>query len=392
MRYLLFNPENDLALAQGESHYNPPAPILSFASDLDLLPLWYADDDEVVLTNRSIPSDWMMHVRKSLGVNNRWMTMEEYWRTSHSADSLRPWGWNYSLYHSWCTKGKSEQSIDTLHIRRLSSRENVIPLLNDPAIRSTLPNEFQMPEKLSSLSDVRHFVLSHPKAVLKSPWSSSGKGLCWTQGEWTTVQERWTESLLKKQGFVMGEHAYEKEEDFAIEFCSVDGCIRFVGYSLFVTENGKYKCNRLESDERLEQHLTQYVPQESFRYLQQRLVAYFTQTVAPHYQGYFGVDMMVCRLSEGGFFVHPCVEINLRMNMGVVAHHIYERHVAPASVGEYYVKSFPASADLRAFCEEMESAYPVEIREGRVCSGFLPLTFYDHESMTLAYIFVRKMC
>ena len=38
------------------------------------------------------------------------------------------------------------------------------------------------------------------------------------------------------------------------------------------------------------------------------------------YAGAFGIDMMVVRRDDGdGFWLHPCVEINLRRTMGHVA-------------------------------------------------------------------------
>jgi len=36
------------------------------------------------------------------------------------------------------------------------------------------------------------------------------------------------------------------------------------------------------------------------------------------YRGPFGLDMMVVK-GDGGFLLHPCVEINLRRTMGHVA-------------------------------------------------------------------------
>ena len=48
--------------------------------------------------------------------------------------------------------------------------------------------------------------------------------------------------------------------------------------------------------------------------------------------------MMICRFPENEkpfFRIHPCVEINLRMNMGVVARFLYDRYVRSDSTGRF---------------------------------------------------------
>lgn len=52
--------------------------------------------------------------------------------------------------------------------------------------------------------------------------------------------------------------------------------------------------------------------------------------------------MMICRFPENEklfFRIHPCVEINLRMNMGVVARFLYDRYVRSDSTGRFVIDS-----------------------------------------------------
>ncbi len=49
-----------------------------------------------------------------------------------------------------------------------------------------------------------------------------------------------------------------------------------------------------------------------------------TSLLDSRYCGYMGVDMMVVRRGDG-FALVPCVELNLRMTMGVVAMKVAER-------------------------------------------------------------------
>ena len=389
MVFLLFNPENDLALAQGNHHYCPPKNIVAFSDDLDILPLWYAEKNDVVLTRKPTGSHWLDNVREELSLCKSVVSVDEYWKISSPEDELNPWGWNSTLFQEWTTKGKSLQRVDCAKIRELSSREQVIPTLQNLKDGQLLPVDFVFPQKLESKNDLRLFVESNRRAILKSPWSSSGKGLCWTSGEWTYAIERWADKLLRNQGFVMGEKAYDKVLDFAMEFYAEKDSVSFAGYSLFKTENGRYKCNLLDSDDSLENRLTNYVPRTNLREVQEKLTDYFASSIAPYYQGYFGVDMMICS-SEANFFVHPCVEINLRMNMGVVSHILNERYLSDSSAGEYYVKSFASQEELRNYCRACEECYPLRMEGNRIVEGFLPLTNYEKAMTTVAFLFVRK--
>ena len=70
----IFNPENDMALADGGSGYTAPATIRQMRDELHWLPLWWAKDDDLV---------WNGEDR---------ITLSE-------GDEIRPWGWSAALVH-----------------------------------------------------------------------------------------------------------------------------------------------------------------------------------------------------------------------------------------------------------------------------------------------------
>ena len=73
-----------------------------------------------------------------------------------------------------------------------------------------------------------------------------------------------------------------------------------------------------------ERNLLEYIPVEEIYKLRDRLEQELSLRFGTIYNGYLGVDMMICRFPGSPVYrIHPCVEINLRMNMGVVARHIY---------------------------------------------------------------------
>ena len=101
--------------------------------------------------------------------------------------------------------------------------------------------------------------------------------------------------------------------------------------------------------------------------------------------------MMICRFPENEkpfFRIHPCVEINLRMNMGVVARFLYDHYVHPGSIGRFVIDYHPSEGEALQEHERMSATYPLEIREGRVYSGYLPLVPVHRRSCYRAWIWV----
>ena len=101
--------------------------------------------------------------------------------------------------------------------------------------------------------------------------------------------------------------------------------------------------------------------------------------------------MMICRFPENEkpvFRIHPCVEINLRMNMGVVARFLYDRYVHSGSIGRFVIDYHPSEGEALQEHERMSATYPLKIREGRVYSGYLPLVPVHRRSCYRAWIWV----
>ena len=196
----------------------------------------------------------------------------------------------------------------------------------------------------------------------------------------------------------MVEPLYNKVKDFAMEFyASGDGSpLSFVGYSSFVTDaNGSYEGNLLMTDEEIECELGTYVSREALHSVRAMLQELIGERIGTDYRGYIGVDMMICHVKRENqkrdMCLHPCVEINLRMNMGVVAHIFYERYVAKGCKGRFVVDYYPTPDALReAHVRRMEEA-PLQLSpEGRICKGYLPLTPIGRETQYLVWVLVSE--
>jgi hypothetical protein len=58
------------------------------------------------------------------------------------------------------------------------------------------------------------------------------------------------------------------------------------------------------------------------------------------YTGYIGIDLFFYRDGES-LRLHPCVEINLRTTMGVLAHFAYEQYVPDGRKGVFRLERGP---------------------------------------------------
>lgn len=377
MVYHYFNPENDLALGQGGEGYNPPRSAIALATDLSTLPIWFANPGEAVLTRKQVPNDWHADVFAQLGIFPEWSLFDERKNHLTMTDRLKPWGWNGSLLREWNKYAPCKMEVDVEKLRMLSHRRFAIETAEALRQQGLIPTTCELPIEGVDISRIRDFVERHSRVVLKSPWSCSGKGLRWCNGVWDANTEAWCTNILKRQGSLICEVAHRKMVDFAMEFLSDESGVRFVGYSLFsADEMGTYRSNLLWSNDRIAAYLETYVEKSSLTKVHQFLEQYFSHRIQPYYQGYFGVDMLVAE-REGGSWLYPCVEVNLRMNMGVCARIITDRYIHPDSVGEYMIYANRSSEELKRMFDELACNHPLLIDEGKIVSGFLPLTYVD---------------
>ena len=173
-------------------------------------------------------------------------------------------------------------------------------------------------------------------------------------------------------------------------FSNGKGKVRFIGYSLFETDKrGIYKENLLATDDDILGKLSAYVPASVFRLLCRRLTIELAHTIG-EYEGYLGVDMMICRtpLAKTGYAIHPCVEINLRMNMGVVARMVYDRYVCDRVQGRYIIEYYTSLGEAEQADRSLRLQHPLLIEEGRIKSGYLSLTPIGQQTAYQAYILI----
>ena len=376
----IFNPDHDLALAHGANHYVSPTSAVKFAVDAALLPLWLFDDARAFTTAPSLP-DAFRDVADCCGVP---LQVTASWPEAARCDRVLPWGWNHNLARSLQKNGVPTALLPTgpqlEKIRQLSHRRLSRQAMQ--FLQERIPNTAERPlpaTELTSIEEVEHFVSQHGEVVLKMPWSGSGRGLRFIKGAMTTHQRGWAAQSIRKYGCVMGELYYAVVQDFAMEFDLSESPF-FCGYSLFTTRHGAYQENLLLSDSMIEERLSAYVKPSFIHSVREALEEFLAFHVAPYYQGVVGVDMFVYQ-KDGKYCLHPAVELNLRLTMGLAASLFYRRHVREGGVGRWRLRFLPAPNALLEEDAALRARYPLRVEQGRVVAGYLSLTpvFADTE-------------
>lgn len=382
----LFNPDNDLALANFSTNYTPPASALKIAVDLALLPAWFAPDGEKVIAEGKLDEDFLSSVKAVLPIKSSLISFDEI-GTMPDNEKIIPWGWNPALRKKLMDMGVREEKMPSMNdlklLQQYSSRQNAVKMLRElKLLRNDFCGESHFFENVEELLN---YLPTEINSVLKMPNSGSGKGLVWIQGNITDKQTDWAKRVIREQGGVIAEPVFNKTQDFAMEFFVENGKADFTGYSLFKSAaSGAYMGNFLLSDNDIEKTLSKFVSAETLHWLQQfylkKLPEYF-----PQYSGYIGVDMMICPS-----LVQPCVEMNLRMNMGMVARIFHDRFVHAASLGKFVVDFFKKQGEALAFQQKMQKDFPLTVEDGKIVSGFLNLTPVSWETKYVVWVLLNN--
>ena len=288
----IFNPEHDLCIANGDENFVPPRSAVGFAKEnIDL--------------------------------------SEHLKRSNKQRRQIIPWGWNHSLKKRLINEGidpatlPSEEELQ--FIRTHSRREFALDVHSRLNCRTSQVIDPDYRIVATSVSEIETFISANSSAVLKSPLSGSGKGIRFVRAKLSESDEGWCRRTLAKQGSVIVERRFDIIKECAMLFeCHHEG-IDFIGYSLFESRNGAYSKNILASNEDIEDMIAEYIPRDTLIAIREDLTAILADSLVGHYEGFLGVDQMICQADSPVFI--PVSEINLRMTMGLIARNQYEEKI-----------------------------------------------------------------
>ena len=285
----IFNPEHDLCIANGDENFVPPRSAVGYAKEnIDL--------------------------------------SEHLKRPNKQRRQIIPWGWNHSLKKRLINEGIDPDTLpseeELQFIRTHSRREFALDVHSRLSCKDLQVIEPDYRTVATSVSEIEGFISANGSVVLKSPLSGSGKGIRFVRESLSESDEGWCRRTLDKQGSVIVERRFEILKECAMLFeCHHDG-IDFIGYSLFESRNGAYSRNILASNEEIEDIIAEYIPRDTLIAIRENLTAILADTLVGHYEGFLGVDQIICQ-TDSPIFI-PVSEINLRMTMGLIARNQHE--------------------------------------------------------------------
>lgn len=346
----LFYPSHDIALGNGVKHFNPPYAALRLQEDLAALSqIWQRRDDS-------------MHPI--------------------------PWGWDYDtrsyLNKEFKIKQKelpTDEELETL--RQLSSRKTTIDIISKLHSYSEEFRHVSLPVYIDKEEILIDYLANNENFVLKTPWSSSGRGLSISKVISKETMLKHGVATIRKMGGIITERWYEKIQDFAMLFYVGRNDVEFVGYSLFDNdEQGTYRSGKLMSNDMIEASLpaTCEIAKTALTDILREIFAPVMNK--PWEVGYIGVDMMIVEGTEESqpdFFVHPCVEMNLRCTMGVVARRLFDSNYNEDVTGDFFITPAMDKERLLELDKNLRSTYKDNYRR---------LTEIGEETMFMAYAIV----
>lgn len=436
MNLYLFNPDNDLALANNDDNYRSPASARKMGSDLTPLMGWIAGDGDFLLfpENTTWQPDMPLYPDlKSCSLpelheefekdQKRWLNIQHngsipqpknhtqkenpikffnsitkhlYGNDLLKPNKIIPWGWNPSLVRQLTNAGIDTSLLPSSkvleEIKHVSHRSQSVKALR--FIRNNASEELKnilcgKSYEIFSEKELKQLIETPGKEwLLKAPLSGSGRGLIRSMGHYKHPVSGWCKNTLEMQGSVILEPYYNKVCDFAMEFRTLENCtIHFAGYSLFETNaHGSYTRNILMTDKAITSLICNYGFKEQYlKELQHILSQILSKITKDVYQGWLGVDMMIC-MENGHYRIHPCVEINARFTMGVFSRLFYDRYITPGVKGSFGIRFSPKNGALLQYAAEAFHKNPLRICNNRFTSGWLALTPVTENTRFLAEV------
>lgn len=395
MKIKYFNPGHETAVNNASPYYTPPANIAAMQEELSFLPAWYADREDKVLVD-SKNEVYYSYLTEKFSTLAQPVSQNEL--TLYRDANVSLWGVSPQAIRYFEELNKEleinldipEWSEEYKYLNsRLAARDCLSELINSIPLLS----QAIIPQFYTNLDNINKAVNASAYQLLaKAPYSSSGRGLLWlpTTGL-TRTENQILHGILKKQGSVSIERVLDKQMDFAMEFMADGkGNIAFAGYSLFYTNaKGGYEANYIGSQESIIKQLSEKISLDFLNSVKDKLINILSKKLTTLYNGCIGVDMLIY-LEDNEYKLHPCVEINMRYNMGFLTCRLYENYIATQSCGKFYIDFNPKAEEMYNNHLLMEEKHPIRIENGKITSGYLSLCPINRSNRYRAYVLVEK--
>ena len=147
-RLYYFNPDHDLALANGNAHFQAPESAMAFADDLSLLPCWFAEEvASEVLSDQEFTEDLNV-----LGLDVA--TIPLFSKDKIEEFKVEPWGWDMAVRKFFLNNGVAEKLLLTPakidEYKQLAHRRLTIEAMNYLRKKSIYPDSLPFVAEIST--------------------------------------------------------------------------------------------------------------------------------------------------------------------------------------------------------------------------------------------------
>lgn len=363
--------------------------------DLGYLPAWYAKPKDYVYMKEESIGVYINFLKSTFPTLPQPVTNDSLSKIPLS--ELCCWGVSPHAIHVFETLNAKYGAHLTLPVwhnqfHYLTNRKiagDIVALLSEsiPDISFSL-----IPQYINSMEDSEKIIAHSPVPLLiKSPYSSSGRGLLWLRNGLGSKERELLRGMFKKQKLISIEPILNKKMDFSMQFMTDGkGGIHFEGLSIFYTnEKGAYLGSLIESQEKILTRITEWIPEHLLISVKTALIQILEKKYASLYKGCLGVDMMIYE-ECGNHHIHPCVEINMRYNMGFLATQIKQNHIAPTSSGVFHINFHPKIGEVLRIHRDLQHLHPLQISVGKIASGYLSLCNIDENTKYHGYVLIGK--
>jgi hypothetical protein len=398
----LFNPTCDFATANNTVSWQPNRLLHQMERDMGNLPQFLSKPGDIVLV-QELPSSELLNKLKDAGFElPSFLSVDKALSSptflNGKPGNLRPWGWSPAVHHllqpikPLCIREFSESPMAVwkpAH-RSLFSRETARDLLKNMLAQIgeiRFIDEDFLPQICYSMDEVEQLATKWKQVMVKLPWSSSGRGLqaVTRVPVHPSVKQR-IGGMIRSQGHVFAEPLHKKIQDMGFLYDVTPEGIKFLGCSrFFTTVKGQYRGNYLNgypADTSPELKIFLKMAENTLPGI--HLQALSDMRIGELYAGPLGIDTLIFTNSDGDYVINPCLEINWRYTMGHVALQL-ERHIESQSTGTFYTY-YSKEKPFSDFAAGNMKTFPLYSIDGKLVSGFLPLTEYMHNNVFGAFM------
>jgi hypothetical protein len=395
-----FNPTCELAVANSSFSYMPPLLLQEMELDLSILPIAFATENDFIITE-NIPSEGFLQKLKYAGFElPSFCCLADLEAIPFgSLGNICPWGWSPAVHFK--LKNLKEKCNDEFRIspafawrkeyQKLFERSSSLELLTE--IVNQNPPEWiidrsMIGEKVTSCEEIELLLKKHSSIVIKAPMSSSGRGIQIIRKPMLSESNRhWISGVIRQQNYLIAEPFLEKLIDLSFQFLVLPNAkIKYLGYSVFETNsNGQYKGTFFHP------YLKSILPEENTPELETMIEStakilseYLKKSVyAELHHGFLGVDALIFK-QYNRLRMQPCIEVNSRMNMGILSMFLEKKLHTDAS-GKFEL-FYGSPGEYFNFEKKNAKLKPIILQDEQFYSGFLSLVEPTENTKFGAYI------